>query len=66
MLYVHRLELADEDGNVLYKVTNKKAEEALQKALSIVKAKEGKKSLNNIFLKFARDVDNELKDYFRI
>ena len=64
MLFVRKLELVDEDDNILLKIkSNKKASVALSEAMSIVKAKEGNKEIKTIWDKLKK-LDKEFQEYF--
>ena len=63
MLYVRKLDLVDEDDNVILKIRSQEATQALSKAMSIVQAKEGTKEIKSIWDKLKK-LDKEFQEYF--
>jgi hypothetical protein len=65
MIYITKLEMVDENNNIVYRVERKKAIETLNEAILLVMQKEGltKKEMKG---KFWKSLDNEFKDYFGI
>jgi len=63
MLYVRKLDLIDEGDNVILKIRNQEATQALSKAMSIVNAKEGPNEIKTIWDKLKK-LDKEFQEYF--
>lgn len=63
MLYVRKLDLVDEDDNIVLKIRSQEATQALSKAMSVVKAKEGPKEIKSIWDKLKK-LDKEFQEYF--
>lgn len=63
MLYVRKLDIVDEDDNIVLRIRDKKASVALSEAMSVVKAKEGDKEIKTIWDKLAK-LDKEFQEYF--
>lgn len=61
-LYIRKLELCDENDEVIYRASHAPASEILSKALQIVKQKDG---TNKIRIALRR-IDTELANYFKI
>ncbi|KKK58447.1 hypothetical protein LCGC14_3044370, partial [marine sediment metagenome] len=63
MLFVRKLDIVDEDDNLVLKIRSKKASVALSEAMAIVKAKEGDKEIKTIWDKL-KILDKEFQEYF--
>lgn len=63
MLYIRKLDMVDEDDNVVLKIRSQEATQALSKAMSIVQAKEGNKEVKTIWDRLKK-LDKEFQEYF--
>lgn len=63
MLYIRKLDLVDEDDNLVLKIRSQEATRALSKAMSVVKAKEGPNEVKTIWEKLKK-LDKEFQEYF--
>ena len=64
MLYIRKLELANENDETVFKIKGVKAREGLSKALEFMKDKEGDGEVRGVFKEFLSKLDKEFKDYF--
>lgn len=61
-LYIRRLEIVDDTDQVIHKVRDVGVKKGFYEALRIVEQKDGRSTLKKIFIKFARDLDDKLKE----
>lgn len=66
MLYIRRLELIDENDNIVFSLRHVKASQGLIQALDICNKKDGKREIKKGFANYLRRVDNEFKEYFSL
>lgn len=60
-IYVRKLILVDEDGRVVHRIENKKAEDVLPQAINLLRAKDGVR-----LKQFALRLDEDFKKLFGI
>lgn len=60
-LYIRRLEIVDDSDNVIHKVKDVPLSKGLEKALEIVKHKDGNKNFKRLINKFVDYLDQDFK-----
>jgi len=64
MLYIRKLEIIDEQDNIILKLKGCKADKGIRTALKVIEAKEGNKTFKDSLQKYFRQLDEDFINYF--
>lgn len=65
-LYFRKIEIVDDSDNIIYRQKDISIRRGIHNILSIIEAKDGKKTLKSVFYNFSKYLDNEFKVLFQM
>ena len=63
-IYIRKLEIVDDNDNIIYKVSDVPLKQGMQGALEVIQHKDSEKTVAKIFSKFVKYIDEDFKNLF--